>query len=199
MSLRCVIALWYLILWHGEQPSAGQSWRIPRIGTNERTRQRMGRKVKEERKERSQCRGVEEGCRQQQRVTQQWCHLMLALLTEIQISHLIFALILVPIASQLTQQAYWDTWHVDLPLFYSPLLSHTFLLSSCPLFRPWSAVSPTSVYVTAPLLVENKNAPQCVDKPSFKEIELYGDKRCPWAWVQITDWSDTADSLCFVN
>lgn len=112
-------------------------------------------------------------------------------------------LILVPVSSfQLTQTTYWDSRHADLPLSYSPLLSHTSILSSMsPPFplRSESAVSPSPVYVTVQLLAETKNAPQCVNKPSFKEIELYGDKRCPWAWVQITDWSDTADSLCFVN
>lgn len=165
--------------------------------------QKMGRKDKDEREEGSRRRGVDERHRQQQHwglhSTSCW-HCW----TEKQITHLIFALILVPVSSsQLVPPAYWDTWHVDHPLLYSPLLSHTSYLStflmSPFLLQSGSVVSPSPVYVTAPLLVETKNAPQCVDKPSFKEIELYGDKRCPWAWVQITDWSDTADSLCFVN
>lgn len=83
----------------------------------------------------------------------------------------------------------------------SALLSHTPLLTSpSPLLQlPGSTAAPSPVYGNVRLLAETKNAPWCVNKPSFKEIELYGDKRCPWAWVQITDWSDTADSLCFVN
>lgn len=45
--------------------------------------------------------------------------------------------------------------------------------------RSESVVSPSSIYVTAISLPETKNAVQCINKLSFKEIELYGDKRCP--------------------
>lgn len=95
--------------------------------------QKMGRKDKDEREEGSRCRGVDERHRQQQHwglhSTSCW-HCW----TEKQITHLIFALILVPVSSsQLVPPAYWDTWHVDHPLLYSPLLSHTSYLSGIPL------------------------------------------------------------------
>lgn len=75
-------------------------------------REENEQKIKEE-KERQCRRGVEEGRRQQQHccglhsndVTSCW-HCW----TEKQISHLIFALILVPVSSsQLMQPAYWNT------------------------------------------------------------------------------------------
>lgn len=103
-------------------------------------------------------------------------------------------------SSELPRAPRWDSAHADCRLLI--LFPHIPLRSPHrPLFLQLSgsAASPSPVYGTVRLLAETKNAPRCVNKPSFKEIELYRDKRCPWAWVQITDWSDTADSLCFVN
>lgn len=116
------------------------------------------------------------------------------------ISHLIFAINLVPVSFvHLIPLTYWDTWHVAFLLVY--LFCHILHNSPLPTCLLWSesVVSPSLIYVTSPSLLKTKNAPHCVNKLLFKEIELYGDKRCPWAWVQITDWGDTADSLCFVN
>lgn len=161
VSLCCVTAVRHLILWHGEQLRAGQSRKITRVGKNEKVRrdctkmwkgavkweeQREKKWHKRQRRgerERSQCRGEEQGHRQHQHwglhsndVTSYW-HCW----TEKQISHLIFALILVPVSSsQLTQPAYWGYMTCG---YSSALLSssvtyliplHTSLLSSCPPF-----------------------------------------------------------------